>query len=225
MIFPPARFWAHNNSFTGGFDSAFCNNETDTPPALSSDCGGVYPQVNCTCCTKCCDDELGTCEEKLDAVCQGYKDSIELTFDETLGASCTCIDQGENLVCSFVDDCQFCNDDKSVCYFVDDELGYEVESDGVKGIFVDLQFVVGPVGDHLSLWYNHSSCTVHVNDEDCIECGRSKCLNGVERFVVDCRNIQDNLKWNGCEGGAYAGPLEIFADENFFFGTCVPKST
>ncbi|VEU39800.1 unnamed protein product [Pseudo-nitzschia multistriata] len=48
------------NNITGSADP-ICVNNTAKLTFLSSDCGGLESEVNCSCCTVCCNDNNATC--------------------------------------------------------------------------------------------------------------------------------------------------------------------
>ena len=37
---------------------------------LGADCGGLDPQVDCSCCTLCCDEDTGDCSIDVPRVCE-----------------------------------------------------------------------------------------------------------------------------------------------------------
>ena len=106
-----------------------------------ADCGGEVPEVNCTCCSHCCDDATGRCEEQASTTelditdaedrCQA---SASLIADQAANnpIQCTCNETGYvveteatdattsnkqlyyRVSCDFAG-CPTCNEDSTIC--------------------------------------------------------------------------------------------------------------
>jgi len=173
-----------NTSITGSFDDTIC--ARDSPVTyLEADCGGTAPEVNCSCCSVCCNDDAGECEGNPDILCSNDKKKFELEHEERQEV-CECLDGGSRLLCTDTK-CQYCNDDGSVCYIRlgDGGLyGFEVYDESIPtdiGWVIEVEYIAGPVGDRFRLeedYQNGTTRRVFVNDQECHSARRYECLSG-----------------------------------------------
>jgi Leucine-rich repeat (LRR) protein len=87
------------NSLTGSLDDVFCQQPTVVLLSkVDADCGGADPQVECTCCTTCCDSSSGNCTTNKEAVCLVEKSWHEQPdgpeYHEAAGTVCECTTTG-----------------------------------------------------------------------------------------------------------------------------------
>mmetsp|Transcript_4166 Transcript_4166/g.8448 ORF Transcript_4166/g.8448 Transcript_4166/m.8448 type:complete len:710 (-) Transcript_4166:2306-4435(-) len=216
-------FIGFNTSLQEGFDN-FCNR--DVPLLmLESDCGDSPSQANCTCCTKCCSDTTGECKPNILMACEGEKAGIEALY----AGNCSCSDSGEQVRCHD-NECIHCTRDEFTCYRIR-EYTTNLVWDPEKQFFffnsyTEGEYVDGPYeGTVFRIeWASDTSCRVLIDGELCDSCYYSDmCPNGSEQYVIDCRNVQDDLFLDGCNTLSNAGALEVFTDGNDLYqDTCVP---
>ena len=90
--------------------------------------------------------------------------------------------------------------------------------------FIEVEYVVGPVGDRvrLELDYQNDTERLFVNDQECNLYRTITCPSGFLAHVVDCTNVREDLFLNQCNTNTGAGVLEIFAGEDYLRGNCIP---
>jgi hypothetical protein len=90
--------------------------------SFMADCGGDEPQVNCSCCTTCCNGGSGECVTNVLQMCENDAEGFEQNVER--GTVCECLDSldeaCESDVCSLVsqscsDSCQSCNSRRCSC--------------------------------------------------------------------------------------------------------------
>ena len=132
-LYYTAFFHAGNNSLANDAFQSFC--DINKVAAVTADClgnddgGGVdgnlsSPEVNCPCCTSCCNDNDvsskssgSICEIKLPQVCQlGLNRWLNYHNDQgnDRGTTCVCSEDGSSFTC-LEESCLSCNLDGSVC--------------------------------------------------------------------------------------------------------------
>ena len=156
----------------------------------------------------------------LEAFCDNHALVLEDSFKNT-GTNCECSNGGSQNSCT--DNCQYCNNDHSICYANRNSTFLMVlnshSSLGVQVLrrFLEVDYTVGPVGVHFKLETDfggsYSKCKVFLDNQECNSCEKVLYQNGFGTHNVDCRNIQEGLLLNGCSQNSGAGALEILADE------------
>lgn len=121
-----------------------------------------------------------------------------------------------------------------MCYIrlgIETLYGFEDGDESIPAaiaFFMEVEYVVGPVGDRfrLELDYQNATSRVLVNDQECNSASTLTCSSGFAAWHVDCTNVQKELFLNGCLTNLGAGALEILAGVDFqdstFNGNCVP---
>eukprot|EP00934_Nitzschia_sp_Nitz4_P000609 Nitzschia sp. Nitz4//scaffold291_size36643//896//1817//NITZ4_007757-RA/size36643-exonerate_protein2genome-gene-0.13-mRNA-1//-1//CDS//3329546109//609//frame0 len=56
------QFWADNTSLTGSLDAMFCPEGSTFREGYEFDCLGPEPEIECSCCFRCCDADGDNCE-------------------------------------------------------------------------------------------------------------------------------------------------------------------
>jgi len=211
----------HQTHMSGSLDPIFCNRSIP-PQFLSADCSGNPPEVNCTCCTTCCDGP--SCQQDAMNVCRAYKNYFEGLEASVHGTVCNCSDDGLHVSCNDTA-CQSCNDGGSVCstsydYGHNSGLGAP-EYDRIY--YCNMKYSLGRNEDiSLRLDRLTAECSVHINRQACNSCKQIVCRDGYVGYRIDCSNIEDDAMFNDCEGMTNSGGvLELFSAE-FAQGECVP---
>lgn len=193
---------------TGGLESGFCN-QSSLGVEIQADCGGDPPEVECSCCTACCDGD--NCALNLLGVCEFNE--FRFGQDEERNAQCTCSENGSLLQCT--ESCESCNLDGTVCVR---SLEYGHTLDSVTGqvdsFFNTMEYVLGRNETvHYFRDYREETCEVEVNGEKCRGCGKQTCAGSdLQTFSIDCSNIDGGFMFGGCTGGD-SGYLELFLFE------------
>ena len=212
------RFYFSDNNITGDLDASFCNRSILTTE-IEADCGGVTPEVDCPCCTSCCDDG-DDCELSVLAICEVKAGFFEL--EPGRGASCECSPDGTKLTCSDTT-CESCNLDETLCA-VNKDYGYALNDTTGDILYFEntLEYVAGYVDTTITL-LDDTGCKVWVNGEQCRGCGHITCRSGFEGYRVYCDNLDGGFNFNSCDEFVVAGYLEIFQlyDESLLSG-CAP---
>ena len=208
------------NNLTGALN-AFCNKDA-LLTSISADCGGTDPELECPCCTKCCDNSSGECSMEFESVCRiderHFEEESGLMYIESADTICECTGSGPNTTLSCSDsNCQSCNRDGTVCS-INDKFHAEFDESGVWDYYnVTFRYVVGR-NDTVTFesirsddWT--SKCKVTVNGELCGYCGKSiVCPDGTDYYEVNCDNLGIGSV-SMCSGGQLdtSGPLAVFA--------------
>ena len=200
------RYALSENNITGGLDVAFCN-RPQLITEIEADCLGETSDLNCECCTSCCDDE--TCSLNVFAICETKASKFEL--DAERGAACTCTEDGTSVTCSDTT-CESCNLDESVCA-INKDYGYNLN--GTTGEIVSFQNTMEYVTgfDGTTITYEDlasDGCSVSVNGEECRSCGSIICGDGSEGFMIFCDNLENGFNFLACEEFITVDYLEVF---------------
>ena len=216
-----------NTSITGTLDIGFCNPITNTTNnnivLIHADCGGPLPEIECSCCTTCCDDDSGECTWDIPRLCQNVEDRyIELLGD----VDCACDEESAKLTCNFLDDCPTCNEDGTVCGRSTD-FGYDFIDDYFT--IITNSFTYDKGRNDTVTWLGNDVeliCEVEVNGELCNSCSFSYCPDGFNGLFMDCSNIVEGNSgvYDSC--GIYVGGVfDVFEwMESYSFVGC-PFST
>jgi hypothetical protein len=226
------------NNLTGSLDDVFCQQPSVVLSKVSADCGGVDPQVECTCCTTCCDSSSGNCTMNNDARClvektwHEHPDGVE--YHESAGTECECSTTGTEdnatttLSCRDTQ-CQSCNRNETVCSINElYQFSYRDETRGdiVKSTF---QYVVGrndTVTYEKSRQHSLSTCKVTVNGQVCNSCYTAYCFDWFLSVHVDCENVLGAGSISLCDpsGSNDDGPLAVFAFQDpAYLKGCPPR--
>lgn len=189
--------WVQNNEISGGLEETFCN-QSGLSIEIEADCHGDVPEVECSCCTTCCED--GDCFLNSLSVCELYANSFELRDDGDRESQCDCSEDGSNVQCT--ESCESCNFEGSICAR---SLGYGHSFDSETGDIVSfhntMQYVKGR--NETILYrkdYAETGCHVEVDGQECRSCDTLTCSGStLKTFTVDCTNLDDGFLFNGCE--------------------------
>jgi Leucine-rich repeat (LRR) protein len=232
------------NNITGSLDNVFCQQPLVVLSKVNADCGGAEPQVECTCCTTCCDSSSGNCMINKDAVClmekSWHEDPNGPKYHETAGTVCECTTTGSghnattSLSCRDTQ-CQSCNQNESVCsinkhyqFSYGEETSWDYTNwDNMKTTF---EYVVGR-NDTVTFEStrqpdNSFACKITVNDQVCNSCYWAYCNDGFLSVHVDCKNVKGagTLSLCNAKRSSDDGPLAVFAlqDPVYLVG-CPPR--
>jgi hypothetical protein len=151
------------NNLTGSLESVFCQQPSAVLRKVDADCGGVDPQVECSCCTTCCDSSSGNCMINKETMClvekawHEHPDGPE--YDKSAGMVCECTTIGSKgnstttLSCRDTQ-CQSCNRNETVCSINEHyqyNYGKATNWDTMKSTF---QYVAGLL-DKTTLLYRY----------------------------------------------------------------------
>jgi hypothetical protein len=206
-------------SVTEGLSTAFCNAEIVLTTNIHADCGGDVPEIECDCCTTCCEGE--ECELRLMGMCELTGGGFMI--EEERGTSCACSDGGKTLTCSD-STCESCNADGSVCvtnndygYIFDETTGEEVSFRNT------LQYVKGRDETIVfSRVFTEDTCEVTVNGEKCDFCGTITCASGYNGHTIQCENVGLGYSMKSCDPRVEPGFLEVFFIDDPSIGTGCP---
>ena len=200
------HFRVMNTEIRGSLESLYC--DTLLSPYASADCGGESPEVECSCCVKCCDNESGGCVEYPDRGCE------KVEFQSRLfGYIVSCECDGLTFSCEADEQatCESCNEDGSIC--------------GISLVygFSDVQIT------HLRREYHNTykytkgrnetitwreipdfSCDVGINGQECNACTIHRCRDGFPGRHIDCTNVIDEVDaiYDTCQGYEPGGLFE-----------------
>jgi hypothetical protein len=229
FLLNPIKLFANN--LTGSLDSVFCQQPPVELSKVDANCGGVDPQVECTCCTTCCDSSSVNCTIIKEAVClvekSWHEDPNGPEYHESAGTVCECTMAGSGhnatttLTCRDTQ-CQSCNRNETVCtinkhyqFSCGEETSWDNTNwDNMKATF---EYVVGQnntVTFESTRQPNDSlACKINVNDEVCNSCYWAFCNNGFVSVHVHCENVQGagTLSLCNAKRSSDDGQLAVFA--------------
>ena len=243
------RLALHNNSFVGSLNDTFCNEELHEVPlfGLSADCGvggsgGDIGEVEieCSCCTVCCDDQKGECVTKVDELCKAQAFMIETSWNpESVGTQCECLNDGYDLSCADTQ-CLSClpssngGDDGSSSCIENYDYGVRFQDDGKDNIWVcNMRYVTGPRNEEIAWTVDLElyTCEVAINGVTCNSCTlQIACNDGISGIGVDCSNIEEDAIFDECSDSAQDGDvgdssndlLQFLSAEFRFQEECLP---
>ena len=196
-----------NTSLTGSLCNDHLNVDDDDAKLWYADCGGFLPEFPCPCCTICCEDRTGHCEDTrfrwisdVDYYCARMVDQIEsLTASTTTtidspktGTHCECASDNLSLSCHYTEGCPTCNEDSTICGTVQ-SFGYTLlpfgALDSFHGTFQYHQAVgesSSPVTIDIEATYPRATATVSVNGQECSDTSLVECQDGYKSYAIDC---------------------------------------
>ena len=219
----------HNNSLTGSLDGVFCSSQDDavglpTPLKLTADCD----EIDCPCCTDCCDDITGSCAIDVGKICEGLAYDAENVLSlESWGTTCQCRDDGETMsgnntngeqdadvVEDFIhlectDSCHSCNADGNFC-LEKYNYGFDLpKSTGLDNLFsCDMRYIISSNDETISYRkeeilykfdYLTFECSMSINGTECTSClADRRCADGYIGYLVDCSNIEADAVYDDC---------------------------
>lgn len=220
-----------STSLTGGFESVFCEeNSALSLPNLSADCGPIDPEVTCSCCTKCCNDN-GGCVANVPVICSKMAEQVVdpdqpvefvIIQDDVkpVNPSCTCseIPPSANassvagkipihrLSCDESPECSVCTPDGSVCGRRVN-FGFDWNKNGIwTHQRMGFQYTKG-LDDFLLLEFDISAQSppyvesVFLNGKRCNQLqSEATCIDGKPGFEVDCSNVRPGAVYSQCQG-------------------------
>jgi hypothetical protein len=194
-----------DTNITDGLEAAFCN-KTILMTSIGADCGGDPPEVNCPCCTKCCQDG-DDCDLSVPAICKTQAGKFESYPDRR--APCSCTEDGTYLSCT--DTCESCYLVGDVCA-VSTNYGYVVN--GTTGVVEEfhntLEYVTGWENTNITFTaITTATCTLHMNGEKYRSCSRFLCSSGFKGYSLYCDYVEGGSNFNSCEEFMESGPLQI----------------
>ena len=227
------RLGLHNNSFVGSLNDTFCNEELHEVPlfGLTADCGvggeegatGVV-EIECPCCTVCCDDQTGECVSKVDELCKAQAVIIESWNPESMGTQCECINDGYDLSCADTQ-CLGCHPNGKGSCIENYDYGIAFQEDGKDNIWVcNMRYATGPRDEEIE-WvvdFEIQTCEIAINGIPCNSCNMQvACSDGENGIVVDCSNIEENAIYDECTASdadlEEGSDLLYFLDAEFRF--------
>ena len=202
-----------------GIDGVESNSTVETKAIFAitaADCAPVGevgdPEVNCPCCTTCCNDE-GVCVNDRFKECEitnnVFTDELGFWYDERRNTTCTCNEDGTEQFC--YDDpattCLSCNSDGSICAL---NKRYGLTNAGWQTTF---EYVKGrPINETITFqWDYESDCMVTVNGQLCQSCFEASCDDGFSAFNVFCDNIEGVGNLDVCDDNYDDGALTVLA--------------
>ena len=199
-----------NNSFTGDVDGIFCNsNETSFGFLdVSADCGGANPELVCTCCAECCQDELGCPFDTPLESCLRLREQL-------LGDPyCDCVAIGGDSLIEgrsnpdveyFALTClapfyQVCSEDRTTCALLG--YGYLFDDFGeIDSQFFQHEYIRGVHEGRVVrslVSFSNTKCEVMMDGQLCSVCRIVFCLDGYYTKEVRCNNVEEGASFNGC---------------------------
>ena len=210
----------HFTNLTGSFNDVFCNRSAENLiERITADCGGPRPQVDCSCCTICCDDVSGECPWVLQSICKQEASITEATpriADEGYSSErmCTCLEDGSAYSC-VESSCPSCSEDGSICAETI-EYGQSLMEVGVPSSeSISFQYTKGRT-ENVTIhqeFLPSRDCSVEVNGEICLSCGFSTiCGDRSTGIEIDCTNVIEGKagKFSACgDRGSQGGVFEV----------------
>jgi hypothetical protein len=212
-----------NNSFTGLVADVFCNTtkypDLPLPIGLMADC----KELDCPCCTDCCDDTTGECIVRVDMICENRKVDFENDYP-AYGTNCTCLDDGYTLACENTQ-CEPCNSDGTVC--LDNyDYGIDYQEDGLDNLVRCKMRYLSGLHEATDIEYygdgQKESCTLSVNGTECNFCDVATCNDGFGGLRADCSNIAEGAVYDDCDPSLTGGELLQFLRPEFMQSDCPP---
>jgi hypothetical protein len=208
------------NNLTGSLDLGYCN-QTDVFTKVRADCGGANPEVECSCCTTCCDSSSGNCTLNKEALCSletsWYENPNGYEYYEGAGTVCECPGSGNNTdttptwSCSDTQ-CQSCNRNGTVCSINEHYQATIGDDGGLMNFQSTFRYVVGR-NDTVKIEWTEQVCEVSVNGQVCNDCYQAVCQDGFSGVHVRCENVEGAgiLDLCGTIGIDDEGPLVVFS--------------
>ncbi|CAB9531457.1 LRR receptor-like serine threonine-protein kinase [Seminavis robusta] len=226
---------SHTN-LTGSLDPIFCNRSEPPPAMLEADCT-VSPltgqaELECSCCTTCCDDETEECQMDLESQCEAKAGQFELEWNDP---TCSCTRGGTDLACSGRQ-CESCLNDGSICAypkrfgFSSPELNGTINDENLEELYrfwhCEMQYVKGR-NELVSFQYDSSpeeeTCIVSVDGVECNSCNPMVCSSGLETWRIDCTNIEQSSFFYPCDPSTSdGGALLASFSKDFMDSSCGP---
>ena len=224
-----------NNRFAPNALEPLCTHfdESNFLFAVSADCYGNDPKVDCPCCASCYDEAMGEVVWKPDIGCKLYAKSFEVLEDRSM--DCTCLDGGYTLSCT--EGCMACDHNRSICVQrrnfteVYDSVGAKMYTEST------FRYAEGR-NDEVLVHYNWNAdasdnvCRVFLNGgQECESCTIVRCMNNFQAVSVICDNVDGVGNYNPCnefdaDGTVDNGPLSLFAlQDPFLRDGCAPWFT
>jgi hypothetical protein len=212
-----------NNSFSGSVANVFCNTtlrpELPRPAVLAGDC----EEIDCPCCTDCCEDPTGECFIRVNVFCENKIPDFVQAYP-AYGANCTCSDGGYTLACENTQ-CEPCNADGTVC--LDNyDYGLDLSEESLDNLIrCKMRYLSGPSEDteiefRLDTWVR--TCTLAINGTGCNSCDVATCNDGFEGLRADCSNIDTSAVYDDCDPALTGGDLLQFFRPEFMQSDCPP---
>jgi hypothetical protein len=220
----PIELFLQFNNISGSLDMV-CQNQTAIFPYVDTDCGGVDPEVECSCCAGCCDsfaciiNKTNACLSKKSQ----YDSPKGLQYIESAGTVCECIssDIDDEISFSCMDtQCQSCNLDGTVCSINKQyqlRSPHDADSPYLLKFHATYQYVVGR-NDTVTLETTQLpdafiTCEVTVNGQVCNSCFFSECNDGFFVVQIGCNNVEGAGSTDMCDEKRNGddGPLAVFA--------------
>ena len=205
-----------NTSFATADYDWFCNKNAMFVD-ITADCGGATPEVDCPCCSKCCDDLTGECSVNLPVICDivglSFAHEHGSNFDERRETVCECKDDGYTLSCTDTA-CPSCNLDGTVCA-LNTEYGYIFDDEGDRIAWKNTFDYVTPDLQGTSLFFEKFTygedsllgCRVSVNGEECRACSLQACADDFIGYRVECDNVEGVGNVDFCDDNYEDGAL------------------
>lgn len=222
---------------TGDLEETICELPRIEAGDIEADCLPLtvtdVPEVNCSCCTKCCNDN-GQCASTVESGsmrrCVGLIDAVEAAGNLT----CTCDEFSDggppnpagqspsvDLRCVWQDEqCTSCNESGGICAtnLVIGGIFYEDTDKNLVGAsgYTEFQYISGQ-SETIYFEYGSSTftgrwCQFAVDGQRCASCSYALCNDNSNAHVIDCSNIMLNgtvpTTYNGCR--ATGNDLGVF---------------
>jgi len=224
-------FDLRDTGFTSGLEEVFCSKDV-LPTSISADCGGEVPQIECSCCSSCCDADGGSCVLNITSACNAKAGSL-VVMDPSRNATCSCNDDFTVVSCNDDDTCVSCNGDESdpnTQCAVNTEYGYILDptTGEIAGFQNTLVHTSGPwTGTTVRFYDDVTTPTfdIYVDGEKCDSAYALLCPSGFSSYIIDCTNIDDSYYFHPCESEESLQEYGLFnillaLDPSNSFGTC-----
>lgn len=192
-------------------------------PNFLADClpsDNVTAEVVCDCCTTCCNDD--TCETSVPQICLVEAEAI-MVSQSNRNEICECnegptvnIDDEPVTTMTCTEQCESCNEDKTVCgQMTTSEWYYNESAEKVKHQ-VSYQYTRGR-NELLTFEFEilddlYNSYNMFIDGEKCNSMVFIQCPDGTDAYFLDCSNVvgegAEGASVDTCETASRGGVLE-----------------
>ena len=175
----------------------------------SADCLGNPPAISCPCCSECCQSGTLICDEIVDIPLDVLCKRLAKNFEGDGHTRCECGSDSLSMSCHYIDQCATCNQDGTVCGFMESfEYTLEARDGDLYGNYFNGTFQYDDQADNgranviidMDLKYSGKIPTVAVNGQECARTTWVQCVDDYYGYEIDCTNVvlwDDNDKADG----------------------------